>query len=230
MAEVYLQQLEKTIIKHLIDAKILSFYTRYVGDIFRIYDSTCTNPDTTLQYTDTIHSNIQLSPTLQSNNVNFLGLSITRKPTCLGVSIYRKPTTTDTTINFLSNHPLEHKMAAYWFLIRRMLTLPIDREQQYVERQHILHIAHSNNIPPIPTNLVKTQNTVEHIPAKIPHPHLSYHTKWATFMYSSPQIRKVTNIFKHTNTRIAFKCNNTISQLPKPINKTHPMTEVASTR
>jgi len=45
LAEVFLQQLENSIIKHLIDAKILSFYTRYVDDIFLIYDSTRTNPD-----------------------------------------------------------------------------------------------------------------------------------------------------------------------------------------
>jgi hypothetical protein len=175
MAEEFLH-LEKTIIKHPIDAKILSFYTRYVDDIFLIYDSTRTNPDNILQYIDTIHNSIQLSPVLESNNnVNFLDLSITRKPTCLGISIYRKPITTDTTNNFLSNQPLEHKMAAYWFLIRRMLTLPIDREQQYEEWQHILHITHIN-ISPIPTNPVKTQNTAEHIPAKIPHPH--YLKQW----------------------------------------------------
>jgi hypothetical protein len=41
---------------------------------------------------------------------------------------------------------------------------------------------------------------------------------------SSLQIRKVTNIFKHTNIRIAFKCSNTISQLSKRINKTLPST------
>jgi len=44
MAEIFLQ-LENVIIKHLIDAKILSFYTRYVDDILLIYDSTRTNPD-----------------------------------------------------------------------------------------------------------------------------------------------------------------------------------------
>jgi hypothetical protein len=102
----------------------------------------------------TIHNSIQLSPTLEVNNVNFLDLSITRKPTCLGVSIYRKTTTTDYTINFLSNHPLEHRMAAHRFLIRRMLTLPLDREQ-YEEWQCILHIAHSNNIPPSLLNWLK---------------------------------------------------------------------------
>jgi len=76
MAEVFLQQLENSIIKHLIDAKILSFYTRYMDGIFLIYDSMCTNPDNILQYTDTIHSSIQLNPTMDStNNVNFLDLS-----------------------------------------------------------------------------------------------------------------------------------------------------------
>jgi hypothetical protein len=148
MAEVFLQQLENSIINHLIDAKILSFYTRYVDDIFLIYDSTRTNLDYILQYIDTIHSNIQLSPTMESNkNVNFLDLSITRRPTDLGISIFCKPTSTDTTISFLSNHPLEHIMAAYRFFISRMLSLPLDTEQQDKEWQHILHTAHNNGIP-----------------------------------------------------------------------------------
>jgi len=81
MAEVFLEQLENSIIKHLIDANILSFYTRHVEDIL-IYDSTRTNPDNILQYIDTIHSSIHLNPTVEStNNVNFLDLSITRRPT-----------------------------------------------------------------------------------------------------------------------------------------------------
>jgi len=43
-------------IKHLIHTKSLSFYTRYVADIFLIYDSRRTNPDEILKYIDTIHS------------------------------------------------------------------------------------------------------------------------------------------------------------------------------
>jgi len=39
MTEIFLQ-FENSIIKHLIDAKILSFYSRYVDDILLIYDST----------------------------------------------------------------------------------------------------------------------------------------------------------------------------------------------
>jgi hypothetical protein len=120
--------------------------------IFLIYDSTHTNPDNIVHYIDIIHSNIQLSPTLESNNtVNFLDLSITRNPTHLSIGICLKPTTTDTTITFLSNHPLEHRMAAYRFLIWRMLSLPLDKEQQLGKWQQILHIAH---IIIISTNLL----------------------------------------------------------------------------
>ena len=46
MAEIFLLQIENSIIKHL---KILSFYTRYVDDILLIYDSTRANPDNILQ-------------------------------------------------------------------------------------------------------------------------------------------------------------------------------------
>jgi hypothetical protein len=148
MAEVFLQYLEETNIKHPTDTKVQSFYTRYVDDIFLIYDSTRISPDSILKYIDKIHSSIQLSPTLESgNSVNFLDLSITRNTTHLKISIYRKPTTTDTTINFLSNQTPEHRMTAYNFLIRRMLTPPLDTEQQHNEWQQILHIAHSNNVP-----------------------------------------------------------------------------------
>ena len=43
-------------------------------------------------------------------------------------------------------------------------------------------------------------------------------TNWATFTFTSPHIHKITNLFKHTNIKIAFRCNNTIAQLTKPPN------------
>jgi len=81
------------------------------------------------------------------NNIHFLDLSITKRPTCLNISIFHKPTSTDTIINFLSNHPLEHKMAAYRYLTHRMYTLLLDKEQQDWEWHHIINTAYSNNIP-----------------------------------------------------------------------------------
>jgi len=35
-------------------------------------------------------------------------------------------------------------------------------------------------------------------------------TKWATFTYTTPHIRKITNMFKNTDIKIAFKTNNTL--------------------
>jgi len=62
----------------------------------------------------------------KKNSIDFLDLSITRAHNKLTIDIYRKPTTTNTTINFMSNHPLEHKMAAYRYHIERMHKLPLD--------------------------------------------------------------------------------------------------------
>jgi hypothetical protein len=40
--------------------------------------------------------------------------------------------------------------------------------------------------------------------------------KWATFTYYSPKIRKLTNLFKHTNINITFKSTNIIQKYTKP--------------
>jgi hypothetical protein len=39
---------------------------------------------------------------------------------------------------------------------------------------------------------------------------------WITFTYYSPKIRKITNLLKNTNVRIAFKNTNTLQQSTKP--------------
>ena len=47
------------------------------------------------------------------------------------------------------------------------------------------------------------------------HIHLYVYVR-ATFTFSSLHIRKITNLFKHTNIKISFRCRNTIAQLTKP--------------
>jgi hypothetical protein len=60
-----------------------------------------------------IHKELQYKATDEKDNtITFLDLLITREQTKLSINIYQKPTTTDT-IHFKSNHPLQHKMAAY---------------------------------------------------------------------------------------------------------------------
>jgi hypothetical protein len=113
VAEIFLQHYEDIHIKHLLDTKHIALYTRYV-DILIIYDITKTQPQNISKHINQIHNNIKLNPTPETHNtINFLDLEIKRNQTNLEIDIYRKPTTTDTTINFHSNHPIEHTMAAF---------------------------------------------------------------------------------------------------------------------
>jgi uncharacterized protein (UPF0147 family) len=215
MAEIFIQHLEDCLIKHLLDSKTIAFYSRYVDDILIIYDSSYTNPNAITQYANTIHDNVQINPTSENaRQISFLDLTITRKTTNLEIDIFRKPTTTNITINYFSNHPLEHKLAAYRYYIERMFKLPLNKENQLKEWTTILNIANSNNFP---KNILirlrqQIQQKINHTP---PPTGPKSNTKWTTFTYVSPQIRKVTNLFKHTKVKIAFKCNNKISQLMK---------------
>jgi hypothetical protein len=129
ITEIFLQQLKKTHVKHLMDSKHLIFYARYVDDILIVYDSTLTSATSIQHYMDTIHSNIKLNATHETNDRYQLLGPITRKPTSLELDIYHKPMATDTTIDFLTNHPLEHKLAAYRFFINWMLSLPLNNVQ-----------------------------------------------------------------------------------------------------
>jgi hypothetical protein len=40
--------------------------------------------------------------------------------------------------------------------------------------------------------------------------------KWTTFTYYSPKIRKITNLFKYTDIKTAFKYKNAVPQLTTP--------------
>jgi hypothetical protein len=77
-------------------------------------------------YINQIHTDIKLKTTYENNGcISFLELLIIRKPSNLEIDIFRKPTTTDKTINFLSNHPKEHKVSAVRHHMTRMHSLPL---------------------------------------------------------------------------------------------------------
>ena len=216
IAEIFLQDLERTHITPLIESKQILYYTRYIDDILIIYDTDNTNPDKLTQHANAMHENLQFNPTQESNGcINFLDLTIIRRTTHLEIDIYRKPTTTDTTIHFTSIHPNEHKLAAYRYYIERMLNLPLNPERQEREWTIILHIAQRNGFPL--ALIQKLRHQIKHKTKRtIAHTNTDKNKRWATFTYISPQIRKVTNIFKNTNVRIAFRCRNTIAKMNKP--------------
>jgi hypothetical protein len=58
VAEIFLQHFEQLIIKHLLDKHNLSFYTRYVDDIFIIFDSSTLTEHMLTQQIKQTHMNI----------------------------------------------------------------------------------------------------------------------------------------------------------------------------
>jgi len=122
----------------------------------------------------------------------------------LEIDIFQKPTTTDTTISYFSNHPQEQKLAAYRFLIDRMLNLPLHKNRLENEWQTILHIAKNNHFP---TALIHNlRHRMVHKRTQSPSPtHPRKNEKWATFTFISQNIRKVTNLFKQAGVKIAFR-------------------------
>ena len=80
IAEIFLQHLEHIYIRPLIETKRILFHTRYIDDIFIIYDTETTDHDYLRQYINTMHTNLQFNPTLGSNGyINFLDLTIIQK-------------------------------------------------------------------------------------------------------------------------------------------------------
>jgi hypothetical protein len=80
----------------------------------------------------------------------------------------------------------------------------------------ILNIARNNTFPCNRINDIKNQ--IEHNKAHHKANSSANKKKWDTFTYYSPQIRKITNLFKHTDLKITFKNKNNILQLTKPRN------------
>jgi len=159
--------------------------------------------------------------TEQNNTINYLDISLHRNNNSMDISIYRKPTNTDTIIQLSSNHPYEHKIAAFRYYIHRMITLPITEKSKQEEWEIILTITKNNGysvniINNLKTKLIAKKQKHQQYPKTIPR-----NKKWVTFTYFSPIIRHITNLFKHSNLTIAFRATNTIQQqlTEKPTNK-----------
>ena len=93
-----------------------------------------------------------------------------------------------------------------------MQSLPLAIERQQTEWKTIEIMAQNNNFPEKLITKLKIQMQ-QKIHQK---QHKDESKKWAHFTYHSPQIRKFTNLFKHTKINIAFKSTNTIQHCTKP--------------
>jgi hypothetical protein len=159
LAEIYLQFFEELIVKYWKATGEITYYIRYVDNIIIISDQNKINQDSITNYINSIHKYFEFKLTEEENqNINYLDLSIHRNNNNRQLGIYRKPTQRDTTIHFTTDHPLEHKLAAYNFNINRMLSTPITEQARKQERNTICNIA-GNSITDYPQ--FKEQNNQE---------------------------------------------------------------------
>jgi len=99
---------------------------------------------------------------------------------------------------------MEHKIAAYKYLINRTFTLPMTVVNKEQELNDILIIT-SNNV--FQTQVIqRLHDTMTHKGQK---EHSSTQT-WVTFTYHIPLVRKVTTLFKHIHLSIAYRTTNTV--------------------
>ena len=145
LAETYLQLLEEQYIKHWIENQNIFYYKRYVDDIF---DTSRINENTIKDNMNSTDEHLEFKITEETNNsINYLDMTIIRSTKGMEISIYRKPTSTNITIQHTSNHPQDHKDAAYRYYINRMITLPNTEKARIQERKYIFSTAQHNGFP-----------------------------------------------------------------------------------
>jgi hypothetical protein len=148
IAEIYLQYLENIYIKNWLDSKKIFFYKRYVDDILIAYDQEKIDEQVILQRINGIDNNLQLKMTTEVNNtINYLDILIRRNIINITIELYRKPTETGTVIHFKSNHPHEHKIAAFLYYINRITTMPKTENSKQNEWETIITKKKNNEFP-----------------------------------------------------------------------------------
>jgi hypothetical protein len=167
IAEAYLQYLENIYIKHWLDSKEILFYKRYVDDILIAYDKKKKEEQIISKQISGIDSNFKFKMTTEVNNtINYLDILICRNNSNTTVEIYRKPTETGTVIHFKSNHPYEHKIAAFQYYINRVITMPITEKSKQKEWKTIIAIAKNDNVPIEILMNLKTRIAIKKIKTK----------------------------------------------------------------
>jgi hypothetical protein len=162
IAEIYLQHIEETYMKHRIESKDIIYYNRYVDDIIIIFDHSKTDETEITSNMNNISKHLEFKATTEVNkSINYLDLTITRNTNKIKLGVYRKPTNANITIHYTSNHPWEHKKAAFTHYINRAVTLRITEQARTQEWQNICNIAQKNGFPTKVIQQIKEKETAK---------------------------------------------------------------------
>jgi hypothetical protein len=117
------------------------------------------------------------------------------------MSIYRKPSFTDTIIPYSSNHPTQQKYAAVIFLYNRLNTYQLHKEENSQEENAIHNILYNSSFPIRPQ-----KPKIPLLNQRQSSPNLTH--KWTVLTYIGRETTYISNIFKHSDIKIAY-CTNT---------------------
>jgi len=167
------------------------------------------------QWFNGIDTNLKFKLTVENNScISFLDLNIQRKPDKIELGVYRKEANICKTIHNNSNHPQQHKIAAYRFYINRLTTLPITKKEKEKEWNVILNAAHNNGFSTEDINKLK-QRILTQQSKKFQECTNGQTSKkvWATFTYYGWYIRGITKLFRNSQVQIAYRTINTTFEI-----------------
>jgi hypothetical protein len=105
IAKIFLQHYENLLIKHWTESNFVTYYSRYVDDIFIIFNTKNTTENIILNNRNKISKHIEFKMTTEENNtINYPDITITRYTEWLEIDIFHKSTATSTTIHAQSKH------------------------------------------------------------------------------------------------------------------------------
>ncbi|XP_072384720.1 uncharacterized protein [Diabrotica undecimpunctata] len=168
LADIFLNDLESNkILNNNPFTNYIKFYSRYVDDTFIVWGGSLDNLHSFLDYLNQLHHTIKFTLEIQddSNSLNFLDLTLTLNNSTIILDIYRKPTHTGTVIPADSHHPIQHKMAAFYSYINRLISLPLTLTSFNKELKIIQQIAINNGYSINLVNKIlhkKTNRMLEH--------------------------------------------------------------------
>jgi hypothetical protein len=134
-----------------------------------------------------VDEHLEFKMSKEENRItNYLDLSINRNANKVDLCIYRKPTYIDITINFSSNYPYDHKLAAFTYYINRMITMPISEQAIKQEWNKMLIMTHNNGFPAHIIHEMKKQLMARREGTTQTKGDQQHNRKWVTFSFHSP--------------------------------------------
>ena len=216
LAEIFLSNIEKTMISKLPSFRHVVKWMRYVDDVLVVFSGSKDDIHSFFTALNTIHTNLKFTMEQETNaGLPFLDLYLTRKQNKIVFSIFRKPTTTDHIIPSHSIHPLEHKTSSFHSLLTRLFSVPMNDTNFKKELDTIKVIALRNGY-----SLEYLKNIYNKISKRITQKHitalkndLEKRKEYFTFPYVPDLSDKIRQFFKHYKINISFRSPSTLKNM-----------------